>query len=67
MLEAITSIYTNSAFYTYIDGTESAVRTQRAGIRQRCPLSPYLFIIVMSLIFEDIKETREGEEVSQNK
>ena len=28
---------------------------QTAGIRQGCPMSPYLFLIAMTRIFDDIK------------
>ena len=30
--------------------------TQETGIRQECPLSPYLLIVVMTTMFDDIKE-----------
>ena len=47
MLAAIQEIYTNQRF-TVIDGeTELTHRPQKAGISQGCPLSPFLFGIVI--------------------
>ena len=37
-----------------MDGVSSSIRTQRNGIRQGCPLSPYLFLVVMTAMFQDI-------------
>ena len=38
----------------------SSLRNQAAGIAQGCPLSPYLFIIVQSVMFYDIDKRIDG-------
>ena len=39
---------------------KSKVATQETGIRQACPLSPYLFIMVMDRIFAIIPQIAQG-------
>ena len=50
----IKQIYKNPTFKIEMDGQESEWKRQGAGIRQGCPLSPYLFLIVMTVMFHDI-------------
>ena len=55
MLKVITLMYDNPKFRITAAGTSSMYRTQNSGIRQGCPLSPYLFVLLMSALFADIK------------
>ncbi len=50
----ITLFYNNAQFCISMDGKNSKWYMQQAGIRQGCPLSPYLFLIVMTVLFDDI-------------
>merc|ERR1711974_417900 len=50
----IEAIYSNPLFMVEMEGETSMWHRQDAGIRQGCPLSPYLFLIVMTAMFADI-------------
>ena len=56
IINVIKSLYKNTQFKVEIQGESSNWMKQDTGIRQGCPLSPYLFIIVMTAMFEDVKE-----------
>ena len=56
MIEAIRSLYNAPTFSVKIGGKQSEWATQQRGIRQGCPLSPYLFLIVMTVLFRNIHE-----------
>ena len=58
----IRQIYKNPTFIIEIDGQKSNWKQQQTGIRQGCPLSPYLFLIVMTVMFHDIHKDEELEE-----
>ena len=49
-------LYKNPTFQVELDGKTSDWFKQETGIRQGCPLSPYLFVLVMSVVFHGIKE-----------
>ena len=53
------TIYKNPTFMIEIDGQRSDWKQQQTGIRQGCPLSPYLFLIVMTVMFHDIHNNAE--------
>ena len=56
-LNNIGSIYKDPVFIACgLDG-EKASGTVGSGIRQGCPFSPYLFVIVLTVIFEDMNRS----------
>ena len=61
-VRVIEAIYRNPKFAVKEMGKISSERRQHSGIRQGCPLSPYLFVIVMTVIMRDIDSQLTQEE-----
>ena len=51
----IKDFYANPEFKVSSGKNESEWKPQYSGIRQGCPLSPFLFVLVMGALFADIK------------
>ena len=56
ILQMIEAIYTDRIFTVMEAGIESTCHAQQCGISQGCPLSPYLFIIVMTVVCHDANQ-----------
>ncbi len=54
LIRMVKLLYKETFFNIEIDGETSSWKEQETGIRQGCPLSPYLFLIVMTAIFNDV-------------
>ena len=59
LLKVVGAIYTDRCFYVSDAGTESASRPQHFGICQGCPLSPFLFGMLMTVLIKDAKQMLE--------
>ena len=56
LIDLVRTLYKNTKFKAETDGRASDWQTQSTGIRQGCPLSPYLFLIVMTTMFYDVHQ-----------
>ena len=50
---AVEALYRQPTFYVQLKGRTSNMMAQKTGIRQGCPLSPYL-LIIMSVMYHDV-------------
>ena len=57
MRNIVVSLYEEPLFRVVTNEDTSEYHAQRSGIRQGCPLSPFLFILVMHVMFTDIHTT----------
>ena len=55
MLRVIRAIYSNRIFQVRDAGSTSTAYQQHFGICQGCPLSPFLFVMVMTVLMHDAK------------
>ena len=67
LINIIKTLYRKSEFKVEMEGVESRWKQQATGIRQGCPLLPYLFIIIMSCLFHNIQlHDKVKHETAQN-
>ena len=57
-IKLVQALYKAPYFKVEIEGHSSKYHRQDTGIRQGCPLSPYLFLIIMTTLFHDVKDKR---------
>ena len=58
-VEVIKRLYACKKYKVELNGETPEDCIQETGIRQGCPLSPYLFLCIMTVLFHDIKKNKE--------
>ena len=55
----VKQLYKNPTFKIEFEGGTSQWKQQKSGIRQGCPLSPYLFLIIMTVMFHEVNKDKK--------
>ena len=63
-ISAVTCLYDSPRFFVQDQYGKSEIKTQGTGIRQGCPLSPYLFLLVMTRVDYDVRSRSSGHVVN---
>ena len=58
IIQVLMDCYQNPTFYVEDEHGQSEIKKQGTGTRQGCPLSPYLFVLVMHCIDHDINQNK---------
>ena len=68
IINMINEIYREPNYMIIDKDTTTEPRIQRAGIRQGCPLSPYLFVMLMTVIMYDVEKglTEQESDIVEN-
>ena len=56
MIQAIMALYSSPVFMVRDAYSESTTHAQQRGVRQGCPLSPLLFIAILTCVMHDVDE-----------
>ena len=59
-ISVVSSLYQSPKFFVQDQYGKSTFKTQHTGIRQGCPLSPYLFLLVMTCVDYDVRSRSSG-------
>ena len=58
-INVIMALYNNPTFVVRDSSQKSSKQTQTKGLRQGCPLSPYLFGLILTHLFYDVEKSYE--------